>query len=193
MKKIILVCAVSFLSVAVYAQSFGIRAGVNISNVNIKTQGLSVSPSAIGGLNAGIFVNFPIALNVSIQPELAYSAMGYKVTSSGVSATENTAYGVLPLLLKVKIPTTGLALYAGPQYGVLLSAKDKQDGTSTDAKDNYKSGDFSAVAGLEYSLKFGLFLSARYQAGLSNVAKTDPGTDATAKNTAVTFLVGFKF
>ncbi len=192
MKKIILLGAVSFLSVSLFAQSFGVRAGVNISNVKIKSQGFSVMPTANAGINAGIFVNFPIALNVSIQPELAYSGMGFKVSSSGIDSTESTGYIVLPLLVRVKIPTTGLSFFAGPQYGVLISAKDKTGGESTDVKDAYKTGDFSAIAGLEYSLKFGLFLSARYQAGLSNVSKGD-FEDVTEKNSSVTILLGFKF
>ena len=193
MKKVLFTLIVSFFSVTLFAQSFGVRAGINIANVNIKSQGFSIKPSTNIGLNAGVFANFKLAVNVSLQPELAYSGMGYKVDLSGVSGTENTSYITLPLLVKFKVPETGLGIYAGPQYGLLISAKDKSDGQTQDAKDNYKSSDVAAVFGAEYALDFGLFFSARYQAGLSNVAKTDQGDNTTVKNNSVTLLVGFKF
>jgi len=192
MKKIFTLFVCSFLSIAVFAQKFGIRAGLNFSNASVS----GFSPSVSTGLNAGIFLNFHVATVVSIQPELAYSSMGDKYTySTGSGTTESlsdvTNYLVLPVLVKVKLPLTGLAVYAGPQYGVLLSANRTLAGVSNDVKSNYKSGDFSAVGGIEYSLPFGLFGTVRYQAGLSNVSN-DPTID-TQKNTAATVLVGFKF
>lgn len=193
MRKILFTLFLSFSTVLLFAQGFGVRAGINISNVSIKSQGISIKPSANVGPNAGIFANFKVALNLSLQPELAYSAMGYKVDVDGVSGTETTSYLTLPLLVKFKVPMTGLGIYAGPQYGLLLSAKDKSDGETQDAKDSYKSSDVAAVFGAEYALKLGLFFSARYQAGLTNVAKTDQGDNTTAKNNSVTLLVGFKF
>ncbi|HWB25543.1 MAG TPA: porin family protein [Chitinophagaceae bacterium] len=192
MKKLLLFVAASFLSAGIFAQSFGVRAGVNISNVTVKTQGFSIKPNAVAGINAGIFLNFHLAPAVSLQPELAYSGMGYKVNNSGITGTETTSYLTLPLLLKVKVPTTGLGIYAGPQAGLLLSAKDKSQGQTEDAKDNYKSTDFAGVAGLEYSFKLGLFFSARYQFSLANVASTNQGQDAAVKNNCVSILVGIK-
>jgi hypothetical protein len=194
MKKLPLLIVISFASVSLFAQKFGVRAGLNFANVNIKTQGLSISPSATTGLNAGIFVNFPVAANVSIQPELAYSSMGFKISGAGIdtAGTATTNYLVLPVLVKFKVPATGLGIYAGPQYGILLNAKGTSGSTTTDIKDSYKSGDFSAVVGLEYELPFGLFASARYQAGLSNVAK-NAQIDESLKNTSFTILVGFRF
>ncbi len=192
MKKTFALLLLTFLSVASFAQKFGVRAGLNFSNASIS----NFSPSVSTGLNAGIFLNFHLAAVVSIQPELAYSTMGEKYTYSVSSGTTTSLANVknylqLPVLLKVKLPLTGLAIYAGPQYGVLLSANQTVAGVTNDVKDGYKSGEFSAVGGIEYSLPFGLFGTVRYQAGLSNISK-DPTID-TQKNTAVTVLVGFKF
>lgn len=187
MKKTFALLLLTFLSVSLFAQKFGVRAGLNFSNASIS----NFSPTVSTGLNAGIFLNFHVAAVVSIQPELAYSSMGYKVSVSGVDSSNVTNYLALPVLLRVKLPLTGLCIYAGPQYSILLSANRTASGVSTDVKENYKSGDFSAVGGIEYSLPFGLFGTVRYQAGLSNVSN-NPTID-TQKNTAVTVLVGFKF
>ncbi|HVX51603.1 MAG TPA: porin family protein [Chitinophagaceae bacterium] len=193
MKKVLFIAIAGFLSSGVFAQSFGVRAGVNIANVNIKTQGLSIKPGAVAGINAGIFLNFHLAPQVSLQPELAYSGMGYKVNVSGITGTETTSYLTLPVLLKVKIPASGLGIYAGPQAGILLSAKDKSQGETQDAGNNYKSTDFAGVAGLEYSFKLGLFFSARYQFSLANVASTNQGQSASVKNNCVSLLAGLRF
>jgi len=138
MKKIQFSIALSLLSFCLCAQTkFGVRAGINLANVNISGSSASVST----GVNAGIFVNIHLASIVSIQPELAYSTMGFKST-------------------------------------VAIN------------KSEYKSGDFAAVGGIEYSLPFGLFITGRYQAGISNVSND---ATFTQKNKAFTILVGFKF
>lgn len=193
MKRSFLVLTVSFLAVTTYAQSFGLRAGVNLANVNVKTQGINVSPDTKAGINAGAFINLPVSHAVSIQPELAYSGMGFKLNVSGTTGTESANYLTLPVLVKVKVPKTGLGIYAGPQYGLLLSAREKSQGQSEDVKDMYKSSDFAGVAGVEYGFKSGLFFTARYQFGLVNIAKSDPNENATVKNNCVSIMAGFRF
>ena len=190
MKKFAILFIFSVFTVSAFAQKFGVRAGLNFANVSIKNEGLSISPSGKTGINAGIFVNFKVGPLVSIQPELAYAGYGYTVSTSGVSGEATSSYLSVPLLVKVKIPLTGLAFYAGPQYGILLKADGTSAGVTQSIKDQYKSGDFSAVAGVEYALPIGLFATVRYQAGLSNIS-----SDATVdvKNNAISLLVGFKF
>jgi len=191
MKKIQFSIALSLLSFCLCAQTkFGVRAGINLANVNISGSSASVST----GVNAGIFVNIHLASIVSIQPELAYSTMGFKstVAINGFSSSGNNIsnYLTLPVLVRVKLPLIGLAIYAGPQYGILLTDKATVSGVTQDVKSEYKSGDFAAVGGIEYSLPFGLFITGRYQAGISNVSND---ATFTQKNKAFTILVGFKF
>lgn len=61
---------------------------------------------------------------------------------------------------------------AGLQPGLLLSAKDKQNGSSTDAKEFYNGFDLGLVAGIGYQppkskWSFGL----RFVPGLTNINK----------------------
>lgn len=201
MKKTII--TFSFLLACCYTNAqdikFGVRAGINIANVTIKASGVSVSGSSLIGPNAGVFAEIPLAPTVFVQPEVAYSGMGYKISvSSGgqtVSGKSTVNYLTIPLLVKVKIPTTGLAVYAGPQYGYLLGGKETGDAgegeQSNDAKDSYKSSDIAGIIGAEYFFISRVGLSARYQFGLSNVAK-GAGEDESAKNHGFTILLAVK-
>lgn len=170
---------------------FGFKAGVNLANVNIKSSGITFSPSTLVAPVGGVFVTLPIGIaGFQIQPELLYSGQGYKIDGTG-GGKGNNNYVVLPVLAKYSILSTGLALYAGPQFGYLVSAKiTPQGGTSADVKADYKSTDVAGVAGLEYNFPMGLNLSGRYQFGLSNISK-DESVDGTLKNKSITFTLGF--
>jgi hypothetical protein len=202
MKKLNLVCFILSLALFAHAQNhktgikFGARAGVNFSNMTAKSPGISVSFSSLTGFNAGGFVEIPAGDKFAIQPELAFSQMGAKFKvpdgeGGTFSGTSKLNYLTLPALVKFKVPNTGIGIYAGPQVGLLLSAKEEGYGESTDAKDNYNSSDFAGVFGGEYFFDAGIGISARYQLGLSNIAK-DAG-DNTVKNTAFTITVGYRF
>ena len=173
---------------------FGIKAGINLANVTIKSSGLTLSPSSLVAPVGGLYVTLPIGVGgFQIQPELLYSGQGYKVDK--VDGTDggkgNNNYFVVPVLAKYAIASSAFAFYAGPQFGYLLSAKETPTGeSSTDVKANYKSTDISSVFGIEYNLPIGLNLSARYQLGMTNVAK-DVAADESFKNKSFTFTLGY--
>lgn len=171
---------------------FGVKAGINVANISIKANGVSISPSSVLGGTGGFFATIPVSSAVSVQPELLYSMLGYKISSGGLSGTANYNYLVLPLLVKYGFAESGFAAYAGPQIGYLLSAKEKSGGMSEDAKDGLKKTDVAGIIGVEYTLPVGFNLSARYQLGLTNIVK-DAGSDESGKLNALTFTVGYRF
>ena len=79
----------------------------------------------------------------------------------------------LPLL--VQYNASGFFAETGPQVGLLLSAKNKTeyDGQEeeTDVKDDMNSTSFAWAIGLGYRMPAGLGIGARYNLGLSNLAK----------------------
>lgn len=170
---------------------FGIKAGINLANATLKTSGISLSPSSLIAPVAGIYVTLPLGVGgFQIQPELLYSGQGYKVDGTD-GGKGNNNYFVVPVLAKYAIASSGFAFYAGPQFGYLLSAKETPTGgSSTDVKANYKSTDISSVFGIEYNLPIGLNLSARYQLGMTNIAK-DVAADESFKNKSFTFTLGY--
>lgn len=172
--------------------SYGVKAGINIANIAIKPEDATVSQSSLIGLNAGFFATIPVAESFAIQPEVLYSGLGTKVSTGGVNAEIKLDYITVPVLAKYKVTGTGLGIYVGPQVGYVLSSKIKSEGVSVDVDDSFKKADFSGIGGVDYSLPFGLSLSARYQLGLINIAKEASG-DESAKNNAITLSVGFSF
>jgi hypothetical protein len=75
----------------------------------------------------------------------------------------------------------GLSAELGPQIGVLISAKDEYDETyegesesgEDDVKDFYNTLDIGIGVGASYRLNNGIFFSARYVIGLSDVTNED--------------------
>ena len=73
----------------------------------------------------------------------------------------------LPVMFQYN--ASGLIVEAGPQLGFLLSAKEN----GTDATNAYENVNIAFGFGLAYKMKEGLGFSARYNLGLTGVAKDD--------------------
>lgn len=90
-------------------------------------------------------------------------------------------------------------LEAGPQIGFLTSAETstKLDGYSQkvdqDAKDYFESVDFGFNLGAGYDFTNKISAGIRYNIGLSNVLKTQPGDDSKSQNSVFSLSVGYKF
>jgi hypothetical protein len=200
---------VAFIGFSQEKIQFGIHAGLNVSSMTIKSNGISFGLGSQAGITGGVDVSIPIAPDFFIQPELSFSQMGAKLNISGlivdtisgaVNASDVVNYLSLPVLFKYKVPNTGLGIYIGPQFSYLLSATEKMtvnsggttESRSASAKDQYKSSEFSGVFGAEYYLPKGFGISARYQLGFANVAQElEPGQ--TLKHHGFTFTIGYRF
>jgi hypothetical protein len=182
MKKLFLVAAITAVGFASKAQvTFGVKAGLNISNW---TGDDADGASSLTGFNAGGLVNIPISSMFSVQPEVTYSGEGVKF--DGGKYTTN--YINIPVLFQYN--NSGFYGELGPQIGILASAKAKIDGGgSSDAKDLFKSTNFSVAIGAGYKLSnIGLGFGVRYNLGVANIIDAD-GTDI---KTSV-FQVGASF
>ena len=174
MKKIVTILSVITLFVTcVNAQKtddllleYGAKAGVNFSTAKTSGSGSSGSISGTGVLIGG-YVAFPITDVIKIQPELLYDH--HSGTDNGM--TTNLNYLTVPVIAKYAIQSSGFSVLAGPQIGLLLSAKSKENGESISTKEFYNSTNFSLIIGAEYALPVGINFSARYNAGLSNISK----------------------
>lgn len=175
MKKITLIAAsLFFMMGAATAQKhvyFGLKGGLNASSLS--TSGSSQKL----GFNAGALMHIHTNnKSWGIQPELLYSLEGAKVPVVGNNskADVNLSYLNVPVLVQY-MWDNGFRLEAGPQFGFLMSAKQKLNGSSTDVKSNYKSFNFSIPVGLGYLTRYGLGFDARYNIGVSNI-NNQPGT-----------------
>lgn len=171
MKKTIIFMAALFFMVNAKAQSahFGIKGGLNASSLNYN--GNSDMQTKIGfnlGLLAHIHTNNE---KWAIQPELYYSAEGAKSKANNDIST-NLGFLNIPVLAQYMFDN-GVRIEAGPQLNLLMSAKYKNNNTSTDIKDHLNTADFSIPLGLGYLTSNGLGFDARYNFGMSNIYKND--------------------
>lgn len=206
MKKLILGLAVTAGTLAFAQQTpssnpvaFGVKGGMNVSSLS-KNNGLDDQKSKIG-FNAGVFANIPVATSFSIQPEVLYSQYGekseYTVAGTRYSASTKLDYITVPVMFQYNA-LPNLYLEAGPEFGFMVSAKNKfknestgQSNTSDNYKDNLNTFNFGIGIGAGYYFTPNLGLTARYVAGLTDVAKNRPnGSDAIRNNV---FQVGLAY
>lgn len=214
MKKILL-SAVFLFSALSYAQDvkFGAKVGLNISNLSGDVE----DTKSLIGAHLGGFAEISISEKFAIQPELLFSMQGakseYSESDVDYSYSEESKtklnYLNVPILAKYYVAEK-FALLAGPQFGILMSAKEDYEfsetlsGTSDsgsesiDAKEFYKSLALSFNLGASYSITENFFVDARYNLGLSSIAKdyTDEFGDSTSlkiNNNVFQFSVGYKF
>ncbi|HBV14454.1 porin family protein [Chryseobacterium carnipullorum] len=206
MKKLILGLAVTASSLAFAQQTpttssnpvtFGVKGGMNVSSLS-KDEGLDDQKSKIG-FNAGVFANIPIAESFSVQPEVLYSQYGeksdYTLLGNKYSASTKLDYIAVPVMFQYNL-IPNLFVEAGPEFGFLVSAKNKfkneSNGNSTTSdnfKDQLQTFNFGIGLGAGYYFTPNLGITARYVAGVTDIFKDNSG-DAVRNNT---FQVGLAY
>ena len=163
------------------------------------------------GFHLGVMIMLSLADDWALQVELIYAMLGsdyeqlgydfgefeyYRGGGGDITGTVKLDYLIMLIAAKYYI-TEGLSVEAGPQFGILLSAKDEYefDGISEeeDVKDQAKGFDFGLSGGVGYEFDMGLYLKARYYLGLIEVNDFDFPTEESWKNSAAFFSVGYFF
>ena len=208
--------------------SFGVKAGVNLASVSNLDEEPGEDISGRTSFHIGALGEYSFNEKFSVQGELLYSELGaeyewaysddypyandYPVRVGGDysysgEGTVKLSYISVPLLAKYYfIP--GLSVEAGPQFSLLLSAKDDRKYTQTngevyseseeeDIKDDLKNHDVGGAIGASYELDFGLFFSVRYVFGFIDISDDinddlDDYLDS-SKNNVFQASAGFKF
>lgn len=206
MKKIVIafIALLGFTTLQAQDVKYGVKGGMNIANLNISGD-TSPSMSSIVNLHVGAFAEFKINTKMAFQPELIYSVQGAKYSQvvefdGNFYDTDNTlkfSYLNVPLMFKY-YPESKFYLEAGPQLGLLSSAKVKVDvvgfgSGSDDVKEFFKTVDFGMNIGLGYNFSKKVFANARYNFGLTNVADTEPGDNTKMKNSVFSISLGCYF
>jgi hypothetical protein len=174
MKKVlstfIFLCA---LSAGVFAQSIsgGVKAGLNLANQTYSGGGYTSSPSFRPSLHAGGYLTLMFTKHLGLQPEVLYSGEGAK---SG-NQSYKMSYINIPILVRFNVNDL-LSFHAGPQVGLLTSAKYDYGSGTQDVKDNFKSSNISLAAGATVDLPFGLNFTLRFIQGISDINNTSSST-----------------
>lgn len=195
MKKSIVFVAMLLLG-TVYTNAqeyvmFGVKGGVNFSNVTGDAFSDFQDESARTAFHLGLLAEVPVSERFSIQPEVLYSAQGYDMAriDDGDDLEHRFDYISVPVLAKFYL-IDGLSLEAGPQFSFLVENEVGMGDSEVDlSDDNLNKFDFSLGIGASYKIT-NFFLYGRYNAGLTEIYDID-GVDA--KHGVFQLGVGFLF
>lgn len=174
---------------------FGAKAGVNFSDI----KGPDVeSFNGLTSFHIGAVAELPLSDTFSVQPELQYSAQGSEYDEGeGYGGKTKVNYLNVPVMGKYYLGE-GFSVEAGPQVGLLVSAKEEDnfagESEEYDIKDELKSIDIGLNFGLGYRLENGLNFGARYNLGLTDFNDSEQrDSGAEYKNSVIQVSVGYFF
>lgn len=181
MKKIYyLIIAAMLSAVQLYAQEtkaqeikMGVKAGTSLAVIN---NTLNTGADIKTGPLLGVYLDSRFNDAFSLQSELQYSSQGCKTSFYNGEENGKIELGYINLALIMKLYVVkGFHLAAGPQAGLLISAKETYRSTPAGSKTvmdvmgNYKSLDAAFNMGLGYQFEQGFNVGVRYSAGLTNI------------------------
>lgn len=180
--------------------SFGLKAGLNMSNV-WDTQGQDFVADPKYGLAGGAFVSLPIGKYLGIQPELMISQKGFQGSGSllgfSYSNTRTTTFIDVPLLVQFK-PIQYFTLLAGPQFSYLLKEKNVYTfgSNSVQQEEAFNNEDprnniMGFVIGADININM-LVISARAAWDFQTNNKNSVSTTPRYKNQLLQLTVGFR-
>ena len=194
MKKLIFLSMISVFLLSSCAQRrYGARLGANYATIaGDDTDDLDGK----FGLNFGGVAEIGVSDKFAVQPEVLYSQQGTKYSDSdGFDGKINLNYLNVPVMAKFKV-SDAFSIEAGPQFGYLLSAKDKYDSPISgedDVKEFLKNTDFGGNIGVGYELDSGLNFNARFNYGFSNINDFEDSSDFKNNNCVFYFGIGWFF
>lgn len=174
------------------AQSFGLQAGLNLSNFSMKDDIGKYETKSIPGYNIGLLFKIYNGTNISVE-------MGAKIATYGVKRTDiyyqySTEYKIkssnieIPIYARKEFPLNNninLMALAGGYVSYGLSGTFYEDGNGTNiswsedaelGEVNLKRTDFGAIIGIGVIFN-SIQLMANYQLGLKNLSfETDDDT-----------------
>ena len=192
MKKILMTVAFAALAIAgANAQTkFGVRAGLNLADVALKSGDVKRESKIRPAFYVGGLAEFAFNDVVLMDAGLTYSNQGAKA-KEGDDALRQHALN-LPVWFKYDF--AGFRPKAGLYAGYILSQQLKTGNEITTVdKDDYKHFDYGIGLGAEYNLpNNGLFFEASYNWGLANLEKNGDSKNY-ANNRVIQVGVGYKF
>ena len=180
---------------------FGLKGGMNISNMSADPQNLEEEDS-LKSFAFGAWYGLPLNRRVTFQPEAYYSVKGDAESVNGFTTSTKVSYLDLPVLAKIGFlhsASVQPSLFVGPSVAFNLSAKSKFEGDGSDievdVKDQMNTLDVGVVVGGGVDIpvagrNFGLEL--RYSKGLTNAVGDEANGDAHNDVIAVMGSIGLQ-
>jgi hypothetical protein len=181
MKQLLTVAlAMTLVACTASAQNvnIGVKAGLNVYTIHSDNDDADFNSMA--GFHGGLLAHIHMSRQFAMQPEITYSSQGAKYTLGGDDFKTKLGYINVPVMFQYMFDN-GFRLQAGPQLGILVSAKgEDENGNSLDIKDQLNTAEFALGVGAGYvHVPSGFGVDVRYNLGISNISKDD---DAKAMN-----------
>jgi hypothetical protein len=185
----------------------GITAGTVFSNYSISAEGITIKGKSRTGLTAGVLADIPIGKSLSFQPAVNFVQYGttFEEVSGDYTATDKVKINSIEIPLNVlyNLPAGKGRFFvgAGPSLSFHLSGKrnsyDSENGNQpevtlkfgSNADADMKSLNIGANFTAGYVFTNGLFISACFNAGLSNLEPDSE--DASTKSHYFGIRIGF--
>jgi len=187
---------------------YGIKAGLNISDINMD----DIESSTQTGYVAGLFMNLSSPL-LHLQAELLYTSRKSELGAFSVNSYNvetNTHYLQVPVLVKfgLPLPLVSPSIYAGPAAALpIKSEMTDRDGDWVDVNEYNQDLVWSLILGADLTLFDKLIVDIRYDFGVTDLNDIPVGdilddindefTDADEyrdlKDRTFTVMAGFKF
>jgi hypothetical protein len=181
--------------------SFGIKGGLNLSNISNNTTDIHFSPQMKSGFHGGLSLNLRFGSQTGdkinrgifgLQSELLFSNQGFMVDDNAI----NFNYVTVPLMLKLHFGNSSsrqnFHIEFGPSFSYLVAVSPSSTviGNEYDIRlsDLTNGKDIGVSAGIGYETDFGLVIGARYTHGLSDMAN-----NLLWKNSVIAVSLGWKF
>ncbi len=209
--KLFVIVALFAISIKGYAQTFGARAGFNLSNMLIKDNEDTYSDNfkMKPGFHLGATAEFPINETFAFETGLLLSTKGAKESESesgyDYSSVINLYYFDIPLTGKAYYSVGNVKIFGlfGPYVGIGLSGKTKYSETgSSDYNESVKWGndsDNDDLKRMDFGLTFGggvvfnaFEVGLCYNLGLKNIS-SDTGDGFKINNRVLGISLGYKF
>lgn len=211
-KPIFLVFSLSLFTATLFSQqiSIGPRVGYTLSDLKFIFPDefrFEIDPNEfakpLSSFHAGIDASMLLSDRFSIVASLLYARKGYtgeeQWPTGPADANWELHYVNLPILADFRA-WKGLSLQGGVELGRLLSARLKSAGENANVEDFFEDFDLGLVAGLEYRLGNGFFISARHVFGIYSIQTLEVTNDTgdvegnlKTRNTATQLSVGYRY
>lgn len=177
-------CIIGTAGLQAQDMTFGAKAGLNLANAG----GDAEDTDMLTSFYVGGFVDIALSDQFSVQPELLYSAQGFKQDFAGTEIETKLNYLNIPIMAKYYV-SDEFNIQAGPQVGILLSA----EAGDQDVKDATNGVDFGINFGAGYEMESGLRFDARFNLGLGDTTDDADGADTSVTNQVIQVGVGYSF
>lgn len=176
MKKPLIVLFVLVSTVCFGQASFGVRAGLNLSNMaHDGPDYVFTERKSKFDFHAGVYAQFPLTKKLSLIPELLYTTRGFRREAEYLSTPKtrfNLSYIELPVLVSYS-PMDWLGIDLGPSVAYQFSAHAKSDDGKNDLSNVFdKTLDVGLNAGVRVKANEKVAFVFRYYYGLRSTYET---------------------